>query len=81
MRGLEAIVMIQRVGVLDLTSMTEWTNPVMSDPLKVKVGLLAAMLIVAAASRNFWINCLEGLQIDQVARRETVPRRRGSGVR
>ena len=43
MRGLEAIVMIQRVGVLDLTSMTEWTNPVMSDPLKVKVV--------------FWLRC------------------------
>ena len=43
MRGLEAIVMIQRVGLLDSTSMTEWTNPVMSAPLKVKVV--------------FWLRC------------------------
>ena len=35
MLGLAMTVMIQRVGLLDLTSMTEWTNPVTSDPLTV----------------------------------------------
>jgi hypothetical protein len=34
---LATTVTIQRVGLLDLTSMTEWTNPVTSDPSTVKV--------------------------------------------
>jgi hypothetical protein len=40
MRGLAMTVMIQRVGLLDLTSMTERTNPVTSDPSTVKVVFL-----------------------------------------
>jgi hypothetical protein len=37
--------------------------------------LLAAMLIIAAASRDFRIDRLERLHMDQAAVRETVPRR------
>ena len=37
MPGLAMTVTIQRVGSLDLTSMTERTNPVTSDPSRVKV--------------------------------------------
>jgi hypothetical protein len=37
--------------------------------------LLAAMLVIAAASRDFWIRRLESLHINQVAARETVPGR------
>jgi hypothetical protein len=37
--------------------------------------LLAAMLVIAAASRDFWIRRLESLHIDQAAVRETVPAR------
>ncbi len=37
MSGVAMTVMIQRVGLLDLTSMTERTNPVTSDPSTVKV--------------------------------------------
>jgi hypothetical protein len=36
---------------------------------------LAAMLVIAAASRDFRIGRLECLHIDQAAARETVPRR------
>jgi hypothetical protein len=39
MLGLATTVTIQRVGLLDLTSMTEWTNPVTSDPFTVNVVL------------------------------------------
>jgi len=35
--GLATTVTIQRIGLLALTSMTEWTNPVTSDPFTVKV--------------------------------------------
>lgn len=34
--GLTMTVMIERVGLLDLAYMTEWTNPVTSDPSAVK---------------------------------------------
>jgi hypothetical protein len=34
---LATTVMIQRLGLPDLASMTEWTNPVTSDPSIVKV--------------------------------------------
>jgi hypothetical protein len=37
--------------------------------------LLTAMLVIAAASRDFWIRRLESLHIDQAAARETVPGR------
>ena len=37
--------------------------------------LLAAMLVIATASRNFWIRRLEGLHLDQTAAREMVPGR------
>jgi len=37
--------------------------------------LLATMLVVAAASRDFWIGRLERLHIDQAAANETVPLR------
>jgi hypothetical protein len=37
--------------------------------------LLAAMLVIAAASRDFWIRRLESSHIDQAAARETVPGR------
>lgn len=37
--------------------------------------LLAAMLVIAAASRDFWIRRLESLHINQAAARETVPGR------
>jgi hypothetical protein len=37
--------------------------------------LLAAMLVIATASRNFWIRRLESLHVDQAAARETVPSR------
>jgi hypothetical protein len=36
MLGSAMTVMIQRVGSPDLVSMTEWTNPVTSDPSTVK---------------------------------------------
>ena len=36
MLGLATMVMIQRFGLLALASMTEWTNPVTSDPSTVK---------------------------------------------
>jgi hypothetical protein len=39
MRGLTTTVTIQRVGLLDLTSMTERTSPVTSDPFTIKVVL------------------------------------------
>ncbi len=32
MLGVAMTVMIQRVGLLHLTSITEWTNPTTSDP-------------------------------------------------
>jgi hypothetical protein len=32
MLGLAMTVMIQREGLLNLTSLIEWTNPVTSDP-------------------------------------------------
>ena len=35
--GLAMTVMIQRLGLPDLASMTEWTSPVTSDPSIVKV--------------------------------------------
>ena len=38
MLGLAMIVTIQRLGLLDLTSMTERTNPATSDPSTVTVG-------------------------------------------
>jgi hypothetical protein len=37
--------------------------------------LLTAMLVIAAASRDFWIRRLESLHINQAAARETVPGR------
>jgi hypothetical protein len=37
--------------------------------------LLAAMLVIAAASRDFWICRLESLHINQAAAREMVPGR------
>ncbi len=37
MLGVAMTVMIQRVGLLDLTSMTERTNPVTGDPSTVTV--------------------------------------------
>jgi hypothetical protein len=40
MLDLATTVMIQRLGWLDLTSMTERTNPVTSDPSTVKVAFL-----------------------------------------
>ena len=40
MLGLATTVMIQRLGKLDLTSMTERTNPVTSDRSTVKVVFL-----------------------------------------
>jgi hypothetical protein len=36
---------------------------------------LAAMLVKAAASRDFWISRLERLHLDQAAAREMVPKR------
>ena len=36
--------------------------------------LLATMLVVAAASRDFWIGRLERFHVDQAAGNETVPR-------
>jgi hypothetical protein len=53
MRGLATTVMIQCVGWLDLTSMTERTNPVTSDPSTVKVVFFTAMLIIAASYCDF----------------------------
>ncbi len=41
--------------------------------------LLVAMLVIAAASRDFWIGRLERLHIDQAAVRESVPRRYARG--
>jgi hypothetical protein len=43
MPGLATTLMIQRVGMLALTSITERTNPVTSDPLTIKVV--------------FWLRC------------------------
>ena len=40
MFGLAITVMIQRVGLLDLTSMTERTNPVTGNPSTVTVVFL-----------------------------------------
>jgi ABC-type arginine transport system permease subunit len=73
MLGSAMTVTIQSVGLLDLTSITERTNPVTSDPFIFTV-FFAAMLVVAAASRDFWICRLERLHALQVAARETVPR-------
>jgi len=73
MLGLAMTVMIQRVGLLDLTSMTERTSPVTGDPSTVTVVFLAAMLMIAAASRDFSIGRIKCLHVDQAAERETVP--------
>jgi hypothetical protein len=48
---------IQRVGLQDLTSMTERTNPVRAI-LSLSSSFFAAMVVVAAASRHFWISRL-----------------------
>jgi ABC-type arginine transport system permease subunit len=74
MLGLAMTVTIQSVGLLDLTSITERTNPVTSDPFIFTVVFFAAVLVVVAASRDFWICRLERLHALQVAARETVPR-------
>jgi hypothetical protein len=41
--------------------------------------LLPTMLVVAAASRDFWIGRLERLNVDQAAGNETVPSARALG--
>jgi hypothetical protein len=49
-------------------------RPCDEPPLNRQGCFLTAMLVVAAASRDFWISRLECLHTDQAAARETVPK-------
>jgi hypothetical protein len=67
---------IQRVWLLDLTSITERTIPVTGMPFKHQSRLFAPVLGVAATSSLYWISNFDSLHASPMAAvRETVPRR------
>jgi hypothetical protein len=66
---------IQRVGMLDLSSLTERTIPVTGNPFNMKLALAPPILGVAATSGLYWIRNFDNLHAaPMVAVRETVPR-------